>query len=360
MKEKTAISVIIPFYNAKKYLKDCINSVQNQNFKHQIEIVLIDDGSSDGSSEIVKKIHNKNFNLIVNKKNLGPGKARNIGIKKAKGEYLFFLDADDKIVKNTLNTLYNEVRFKSLDYIFCDSQWIENSTNQRKNKFSYNKNKIFRQKELTSEMVKRIYDPNHMGGPLNDIFFLLKRNFFLKKKIFFEEKLRYLEDEIFMWDFLSVVKKIKYIKKQFYLNHVHPNVETAVIRGLNLGFPISKFKIIEKPIFNSLKKRGCKKLEAKRHSMQSFIYFVINVLLSYTKSIIHKKVEYKKGVKLREKIINDIIKSKEIEKGITEYKASRMESKEIIDAIKSKSKKILEIACDIRAKEILKLRRKKK
>ena len=90
-------------------------------------------------------------------------------------------------------------------------QWIENSINQRKNKFSYNKNKIFRQKELTSEMVKRIYDPNHMGGPLSAKGRLLKRNLLLKK-FYLKKKLRYLEDEIFMWDFLSVVKKIKYIK----------------------------------------------------------------------------------------------------------------------------------------------------
>ena len=102
-----------------------------------------------------------------------------------------------------------------------------------------------------------------------------------------------------MWDFLSVVKKIKYIKKQFYLYYVHPNVETAVIRGLNLGFPISKFKIIEKHIFNSLKKRGCKKLEAKRHSMQSFIYFVINVYFhilnqSFIRRLSIKKVSIKR------------------------------------------------------------------
>ena len=92
MKKKPAISVIIPFYNAKKYLEECIHSVKNQNFEHPIEIVLIDDGSSDGSSEIVKKIDYTNFTLIINERNLGPANARNLGIKKSKGEYLFFLD----------------------------------------------------------------------------------------------------------------------------------------------------------------------------------------------------------------------------------------------------------------------------
>ena len=67
MKKKPLISVIIPFYNAKKYLEESINSVKNQNFKYPIEIVLIDDGSSDGSSDIVKKINYTNFTLIINK-----------------------------------------------------------------------------------------------------------------------------------------------------------------------------------------------------------------------------------------------------------------------------------------------------
>ena len=358
MKKKPLISVIIPFYNAKKYLEESINSVKNQNFKYPIEIVLIDDGSSDGSSDIVKKINYTNFTLIINKRNLGPANARNLGIKKSKGEYLFFLDADDKITKNTLNILYKEIKYSKFDYVFCDTQWIENSINQRKNKFSYSKNKIFKRRELTSEMINRIYNPNHMGGPLSAKCRLLKRNLLIKKKILFEEKLRYLEDEIFMWDFLSVVKKAKYIKKQLYIYHVHPNVETGVIRGLNLGFPISKFKIIAKHIYDSLRKRGCKKLEAKKHSIQSFIYFVINVLLSYSKSIIHKKVKFKTGIELRKKIIEEIIKNKEIEKGIHEYTASKKESVKIINAIKLKSKKLLEIACHDRAKEILKLRRK--
>ena len=132
-----------------------------------------------------------------------------------------------------------------------------------------------------------------MGGPLSAKCRLIKRNLLIKKKILFEEKLRYLEDEIFMWDFLSVVKKIKYIKKQLYIYHVHPNVETGVIRGLNLGFPISKFKIIAKHIYDSLRKRGCKKKEAKKHSIQSFIYFVINVCFLIQNPLFTKKLNLK-------------------------------------------------------------------
>ena len=107
MKKKPAISVIIPFYNAKKYLK-MYHSVKNQNFEHPIEIVLIDDGSSDGSSEIVKKLIIKLYSHY--KKKIWDQQRRNLGIKKSKGEYLF-LDADDKITKSTLNILYKEIKY---------------------------------------------------------------------------------------------------------------------------------------------------------------------------------------------------------------------------------------------------------
>ena len=70
--------------------------------------------------------------------------------------------------------------------------------------------------------------------------------------IYFEERLRYLEDEIFIWDLLAVVKKIGYIRKQHYIYNVNPNLSSGIIAGLNANFDISKFKIIKSHIQNSL------------------------------------------------------------------------------------------------------------
>ena len=89
------ISVIIPVYNVEKYLKRCLDSVVNQSYKN-LEIILIDDGSTDNSSKILKQYSQKDVRIIIlNQKNLGAGAARNKGIKVATGKYIVFMDPDD-------------------------------------------------------------------------------------------------------------------------------------------------------------------------------------------------------------------------------------------------------------------------
>ena len=102
------ISVIIPVYNVKKYLRDCLDSVVNQTIK-DIEIICIDDGSTDGSLDILNKysMNDKRFKILVHE-NLGPSVARNKGIKIASGKYITFVDSDDYLLnEDYLEKLYN-------------------------------------------------------------------------------------------------------------------------------------------------------------------------------------------------------------------------------------------------------------
>ena len=356
---KPCISVIVPFYNASQYIKKCTSCLKKQNIKEPFEIILINDGSTDNSLEIIKRLNIPNLKLFSLKRNLGPASARNIGINNSSGNYLFFLDVDDIITNDALKILYDQTKSYKYDYVFCDTKWIEKSKNQRKKIYSFNKDKIIKREELKKSMIERLYNPKHMGGPLSAKGRLLKRSIIKKNNIIYNENLRYLEDEIFMWDFLAIAKSIKYIKKQLYIYHVHPNIETAVVRGLNLGFPVSKFKIIKKHISNSLKKKGFENYEISKHSNQAMVYFLINVLISYTKSILHKKVSFTIGKRLRKKIINGALKDKTISIALKDYTVSVSESITLVNAIKSKSSRLIESACDMRAKEILNLRRAK-
>jgi len=357
---KPCISVIVPFYNASHYIEKCINCLKKQNIKKPFEIILINDGSTDNSLQIIKKLSIPNLKLFSFKKNRGPAAARNLGIIKSSGKYIFFLDIDDVITNHALKVLYDQTKYFKYDYIFCDTQWIEKSKNQREKIYSYHKNRVIKHDELKKLMINRLYNSKHMGGPLSAKGRLLNRSLIIKNNIFYNKNLRYLEDEIFMWDFLAITRSIKYVKKQLYIYHVHPNIETAVVRGLNLSFPVSKLKIIKKNIQNSLKKKGCKKNERIKHGNQSLVYFLINVLISYTKSMIHKKVSLKEGKKLRRKIINKAIKDNEFSIAFKNYTATNGESIALINAMKSKNTKLIEFACNTRAKEILNLRRSNK
>lgn len=111
------ISVIIPVYNVEKYLRKCIDSVLCQK-GIVFEIILVDDGSTDSSAFICDKYIEKYENIkVIHKKNEGLGYARNSGLEIASGEYIFFLDSDDWIVKGTLKTLYTLAKKNDADMV---------------------------------------------------------------------------------------------------------------------------------------------------------------------------------------------------------------------------------------------------
>ena len=358
MSEKFYISIIIPFYNSEKHIEKCLNNLGKIKFKHSFEIIMINDGSKDNCLEIVKRSKIKNLQIFSLDENQGPAKARNLGIKYAKGEYVLFIDVDDQIDKNALDHLYDYANLNSLNFVFCDTKWIEKSKNQRQNIFSYDADRIIDNIEILESMKNRIFNPIYTTGVLAAKAKLVKKEILDLNKVYFEEKLRYLEDEIFIWDLIARVEKIGYIKKQYYIYNVNPNLSSGVIDGLNLNFNISKFKIIKSHIENSFRSKGLKENEVKKFGDQAFIYFIINVLISYSKSIEQKKVNYKEGVKGRKKIINTILNDSEVFEAINNYTVSSNENKLIPLAIRWKLSFFLEFLCTLRARKILKIRRK--
>ncbi len=123
------ISVIIPVYNSSNYIKKTINSVYNQSLD-DLEVVCVNDGSTDNSLEILKNLNNKYDTLkVISQKNQGPGKARNVGLDAAEGEFVAFLDADDIFVdNNALEKMYKlaikeNLNVVSANLIFLDKNY---------------------------------------------------------------------------------------------------------------------------------------------------------------------------------------------------------------------------------------------
>ncbi len=112
------VSIIVPIYNTSKYLKTCIDSFINQTEK-DIEIILINDGSTDDREAIIKKYKDKRIKYI-SKKNEGIGKTRNLGIKEAKGEYLMFIDSDDYIDSNCVEVMYKNAIDNDADLVISN------------------------------------------------------------------------------------------------------------------------------------------------------------------------------------------------------------------------------------------------
>lgn len=122
---KDTISIIIPVYNVEKYLKKCIKSIINQTYTN-IEIILVDDGSTDNSGKICDELKNKDSRIVViHKKNGGLSEARNVGIENATGKYIAFVDSDDYILNDMYEILYRNLIENDADISICKYIYIK-------------------------------------------------------------------------------------------------------------------------------------------------------------------------------------------------------------------------------------------
>ncbi len=119
------ISIIIPCYNVEKYIEECVESVEKQTYK-KIEIIAVDDGSKDKTVEILKKLQKKYSNLTVyqNEKNRGAAYSRNFALKKAKGDYIGFIDSDDYIVEDYYEKLMKRAQEENADIAVADIEIV--------------------------------------------------------------------------------------------------------------------------------------------------------------------------------------------------------------------------------------------
>ncbi len=214
------ISIIIPVYNAEKYLSECIDSVINQTLK-DIEIICIDDGSSDSSNSILKKYCNNDSRIkIITTENQGVSAARNLGIEIASGEYIMFVDSDDWIDINTCEEMYNNIKFNNVDACMCDrfkeyGKWVERSHCFTNDKI------LFNPKEIHDNIIRRLI------GPINEELKIPYRMDRLAcvvgqlfkteicKKIKFES-ITSSEDLLFQLEYYSKVKTFSFVDKPFY------------------------------------------------------------------------------------------------------------------------------------------------
>jgi glycosyltransferase involved in cell wall biosynthesis len=121
------VSVIVPVYNAGKYLKRCLDSIKAQNFE-DFEVILVDDGSTDNSNEICAEycVNDKRFRVVV-QDNSGPDIARKTGVSQAIGDYIMFVDADDYVSADIINTMYTNALEYEADLV-CSQIWRFNNS----------------------------------------------------------------------------------------------------------------------------------------------------------------------------------------------------------------------------------------
>lgn len=203
---KELISVIVPVYNVKDYLAKCLDSITTQSYK-DLEIIVVDDGSTDGSSELCDEYAKKDKRIrVVHQKNAGLSAARNTGIEAAIGKYLMFLDSDDTIDPDVIKTLNDALRKDEVKIAICGRAYtFEDGKKIEKVKENIHKTMFF--EEAIEEMNRYILFDMSANGKL------------FHRELF--ENLRFpigklSEDFFIMPDLFKLAEKVSYISKPNY------------------------------------------------------------------------------------------------------------------------------------------------
>jgi glycosyltransferase involved in cell wall biosynthesis len=226
------ISVIVPIYNSEKYLERCVKSIQSQTY-FNLEIILVNDGSTDNSLSLCKKFEREDCRVkVINKKNAGQGLARNDGLKIATGEYITFVDSDDWIGEDHIYNLYNCIVRSNSDAVLGNHIWVDINGN-RTTKMLALQEGSYKGDRLLQEIIlpligANLHDSNDIIVNSSVSMNLYRRNIISDNKIeFISERFAIAEDFFFNLDFFCHSSQIDFCKEQgyFYCQNIESTCE---------------------------------------------------------------------------------------------------------------------------------------
>lgn len=283
-------SIVVPMYNAMNNINATLNSLLNQDFL-DYEIVLVDDGSTDGTYDFCKKKSQENDKIkLIKKANGGVSSARNCGIDNAKGEYILFVDSDDILEENALST-YNDFLETSPDLIISGYEQI-NVDSGDKFIHKYDEKWQGSKQEYLSKPFEKLFDNWLIHCPWNKVY---KRDIILKNNIRFSEDYSIYEDIGFVLDYSSFCENIVII----------PNILYEYIVK-SQGSLVSKFHENAYIAYLDCYSRLKTLLKDNEDSVMNnkFKYFSLTIVFGYLKSLYKNKNT--NAYKIRKVILKEI------------------------------------------------------
>lgn len=263
------VSVIIPIYNVETYLEKCIDSIINQTLEN-IEIILVNDGSTDSSLSIAKKFSQKDKRIfLISQKNAGLSAARNIGLSLAKGEYIFFLDSDDWIEPDTLEILYMNISKSKSDFICFRLQFDNKELNTQTvygKDFEYENlynNNILKDALLVKNIPTAVWAK------------MYNRKFILQNNLKFEYGI-VNEDTLFTIQSASCANKVSFVNKIFYHTteregSISRSSQERLFLDMVIALDKAKEYLIKKELFDEVE------IYFKARYLKSFLYNILQI-----------------------------------------------------------------------------------
>ena len=225
MKEQPQVSIIVPVYNVENYIERCLNSLVNQTFK-DIEIITINDGSTDKSLELLNKYAIEDIRIsVIDLGDEGVSYCRNLGIEKANGKYIMFVDSDDWIDSSMVEVLYKKAEENKLDLVMCS--YIREFKDHSKEKiFNLPEEIIYKEDKVKNELLRKLVGPvkEELSNPemldaLGTVWGKLYRADILKEnKIKFVDlkEIGSAEDTLFNIFTFNYLSKVMFLNKHMY------------------------------------------------------------------------------------------------------------------------------------------------
>ena len=298
--EDPKISLIIPVYNVEKYIHKTIDSVLSQTFK-DYEVIMINDGSTDNSLAALKEYASKHKNFVlINNCNIGASRARNIGIKVAKGEYIAFLDSDDFLAPTFLEELYNSATKNDAEIACCNYYLYYDKICKKIYMPFTAKTGVYSNEEA---LKKLILDTTFHFFMWNKLF---KRSLFIENDITFYDM--YFEDIAVCPQLFYYANKVSFINKPLYYYRRHKGSTISLIDATKTNDFIKSLGIIrnfleEKKVYK--KYRSALKIYAFRFKFQigyciltdhldkmSFLDIALNLKRAYISINLFKSDKY--------------------------------------------------------------------
>lgn len=217
------LSIVIAAYNVEKFITKCIISCYDKILENDFEIIVINDGSTDNTGEIIATLLSSIPNLkLINKKNTGLGAARNTGIQQAKGEYLWFVDGDDYIAEGVLSLIFEEINRNDLDALVLNYSTVDD-------KYRMISNNAF---DITIDqhvVTGSVFYRNNYEKSYS-CFFIFRKALFIEFDVFFKERINMQDSEI-LPKLLINVNRLSFFNKTCYYYVQHPDSFTNTSNG---------------------------------------------------------------------------------------------------------------------------------
>ena len=298
MKKQPKISIIIPAYNCEKYIERCVKSILCQTY-HNLEIIVINDGSKDNTIKVLKKLGNEDNRIVViNKENTGVSDTRNLGLEKATGDYIGFVDSDDYIEKNMYENMINAIYDNNSDISIC-AYYDEKDGNKIEKLFPWNDDiRIFKGKDITEKLLPHyIYKLKNEKNSIYGTVWRMLIKSDIAKKIRFEKEIAIAEDLIYVIDCLSLSKSVVTLNYCLY-NYIRYENSSMGKYKPNLFYTN---ELVHKALINRLNEIDFFKNNKLRYQLNRFYMYtssISNIVKNNKDSFFDKRRKTKELVKL--------------------------------------------------------------